>query len=260
MGHERIGFLPRTKQWRTVVDDIAHYSHGNADAINLGNAVLNNVRHRFDHIAEDTGVRAAFSSLVVLAYAGKGGTTAGELTQNALPLSENPSEFQIARSVASWIDKNADSKEYAEIAKSAAIDSIVLWQRTHATGQTDVFSGSESVKDIWRKASDGSGFTELSRLFFSKFTERYIAYFLEREAGAHVTSWDNVASLRSELAERIDSISHYAFETSKITESFAAGWYNKNTKEGLPSQKQIKGFLSYAFEKIREELRRERLQ
>jgi len=260
MGHERIGFLPRTKKWRDVVDDIARYSRGSIDATSLGNAVLNNVRHRFNFIAEDTGVHTAFYSLVVLAYAGKGDVTAGQLTKNALPLAKNPTEFQIVRGVANWIDKNVDSKEYAELAKSAVIDAIILWQRSHSTGQVDAFSGSETVSDVWRKASNGAGFTELSRLFFSKFTERYIAYFLEREAGAQVTNWGDVVNLRSDLADRIDSISRYAFETSKITESFAAGWYNKNTKKRLPNQKQIKGFLSYAFEKISEELRRERLQ
>ena len=62
----------------------------------------------------------------------------------------------------------------------------------------------------------------------------------------------------AELRSHVNAISHHAFETSKIAQSFAAGWYNNHIKNKTPSDREIQAFLSTAFGKIREELQRER--
>ena len=258
MGHERIGLLPRTTKWRTIIDDLARYSHNNADVGTIGSRVLENVRHRFADISDDKGVNAAFSFLVTMAFSGKSRKSTQELTQAEIRVDRNASDIQIAKEVNRWVEKNVQSRECGELAKAAAIDTISAWSDKIRTGQESFFGKSETNEEIWGKASDGSGFCELSRLFFSKFTERYLSYFIEREASSQFISWEDSARLRKELNDHIQRVSKYAFETAKITESFAAGWYNKNTKEGLPSAKQVRGFLWMAFEKLREELRREK--
>jgi len=258
MGHERIGMLPRSTKWRAVVDDLAKYSHNNASVSTLSNKVLDNVRSRFADISNDKGVNAAFSFLVTMALSGKTNKSTEELTKAEIELDRNASELQIAKEIGRWVEKNMQSREYGELAKAAAIDTVAAWSIKIRTGQETFFGKAETNEEIWLKAKDGSGFCELSRLFFSKFTERYLCYFLEREAGSQFSSWDDSSRLRRELNDYIQKVSRYAFETAKITESFAAGWYNKNTKEGLPSAKQIRGFLWMAFEKLREELRREK--
>lgn len=59
------------------------------------------------------------------------------------------------------------------------------------------------------------------------------------------------------LSSHIDDVSRHAFETAKITQSFAAVWFNKHLKTGLPDDEAKAAFLSLAFGKIRDELRRE---
>jgi hypothetical protein len=59
------------------------------------------------------------------------------------------------------------------------------------------------------------------------------------------------------LEKHVQEISQHAFETSKITQSFSAGWFNKVIKEGVPDDEKIQGFLSFAFQKINSELLRE---
>ena len=61
---------------------------------------------------------------------------------------------------------------------------------------------------------------------------------------------------KQELEKYVEGISLHAFETAKITQSFAAGWFNKHSKEGVPSEKEIEGFLSIALGKMRDELQR----
>ena len=80
MGHERIGFLPRSIKWRTVIDDLARYSRKNVEIETIGKTVLDNVRNRFADIADDKGVNAAFSFLILLAYSAKTQKPINELT------------------------------------------------------------------------------------------------------------------------------------------------------------------------------------
>ena len=77
---------------------------------------------------------------------------------------------------------------------------------------------------------------------------------LRAESGQlHFAATDMEVSLRA----TVDGVSRHAFETSRITQSYAAGWFQKHAKEGMPSEGQIQKFLSFALHKIREELRRE---
>ena len=94
-------------------------------------------------------------------------------------------------------------------------------------------------------------------MFLSKYTERYLKYFLEREASIALNTVQDRQNFSDNIAEHINAISKHAFETSKITQSFAAGWYNKHAKNNLPTDGEVESFLKLAFGKIREELWRE---
>ena len=69
--------------------------------------------------------------------------------------------------------------------------------------------------------------------------------------------YSTLNQFNQQLSSQSKAIADHAFEISKLTESFAAGWYNKNVSDSLPSEKQIEGFLKISFGKLREEFRRE---
>ena len=123
--------------------------------------------------------------------------------------------------------------------------------------QRSLFTDPGDPRDIWQRADNGAGFCEVSRLFFSKFTERYLNYFLEREASASMATVSERDRLASQLRDHIDGVSKFAFETSRITQSFAAGWFNNHARGRNPSRDESRDFLNVAFGKMREELRRE---
>ena len=110
---------------------------------------------------------------------------------------------------------------------------------------------------MWRRASDGSGFCEVARLFFGKFVERYLNYFIGREASSHLANTEDRERLARRLGDHVDGVSHHAFETARITQSFAAGWFNRYARDGMPAANEISGFLSHSVGKLREELLRE---
>jgi len=252
MGHERVGVLPKTQPWKGVVKQITSFSGTEVDASEIASSTLANVRSRFESIQHDSGIKAAFKFLVALSISARTHKTA----PYGLQISPALSPLALAKALHQWVNSNRDSLEYAQLAQGAASDAIANWYSDHSI-QKSLFQGEGEQTEIWSKAATGAGFCELSRLFFAKFTERYLNYFLEREASASCRSIEQRDLLQGQLRQHIDVISKHAFETAKITQSFAAGWHNLHTKESTPSDKEVEGFLTIAFGKIREELRRE---
>jgi hypothetical protein len=257
MGHERVGTLPKTKRWTTVVSGMASFSPSENNVPDIAQQTLRNVQNRFEDIEHDKGVQAAFQFLVLLSISAKHEIPSQFLASQGIRFSENITPLQIAKEVTEWVSKQRESNEYASFAQGAAIDAIGEWYKQNQTFQQNLFAGDKNQFEVWKKAADGSGFCELSRLYFSKFTERYLKYFLERAASSSMNSIDTRNRFNTELQNHLGEISKHAFETAKITQSFAAGWFNKNAKDTVPSTKKIQGFLNIAFKKMKGELLRE---
>src|SRR5262249_43776244 len=139
--------------------------------------------------------------------------------------------------------------ERSDLAAKALADALGQFALAPKFKQESLFE--TTPWDTWRTARSASAFCELSRLYLAKLTERYLRYFLDREAASVLATPERVASFRARLRSTVDEVSQHAFETSKIAQSFAAGWFEKNTKRGMPHPREVRSFLSYAFHKIR---------
>lgn len=249
MGHERVGRLPRTRRWSSIVDAMAEDAPERTAAIAA--ATLDGVRARLKRIQSDPGVQAAFQFLVALAQA------PGTDRPSDIPdLGRNPSALRLTTALNQYVDAYAKSAEYGAIARQAAGDTIAAWSRRDSE-QHHLFTGKPTAEETWGEAATGAKFSELSRVFFARFVDRYIKYFLDREASAALSSISEREAFANDLSRFLDHVAQHAFETTKITQSFAAGWYNKNARGRIPTRAQTRGFLAIAFGKIGEELRRE---
>jgi hypothetical protein len=257
LGHERIGNLPKTERWRGIVYSIGSYSEAGESIVDIASQTTKNVRYRFQNIVNDSGVFAAFKYVLALSHAAKREDAFEKLAKQGIDLPKDFNLYDLAYSIQDYVDKNTDSKEYSAFATQSMIETVSEWSRLHEKNQIALFDSGDKGLDIWKEAANGSGFCELSRIFFSKFTERYLKYFLEREAAANISNIYERKQFSLNLENHVERISKHAFETTKIAQSFAAGWYNKEVKSTLPSDKKIKGFLSFAFNKINSELIRE---
>lgn len=256
MGHERGDALPHSKRWRDVVNQLAEWSGSQHELEELAAATLRNVSSKFRSLHTDDGVVAAFQFLLALAKNASSGNLPEQSYMPDVDLSDDPSSLRLVGELRSWVNDQQDSQEYADIAAQASSDAIVIWSEQKKK-QLTIFESDNLSKDVWRQADNGAGFCEVSRMFFSKFTERYLNYFLDREASAVMKHAQDRDQFSSRLRTHIDDVSRFAFETSRITQSFAAGWFNNHARDQIPSKSQFKGFLSIAFGKMREELIRE---
>ena len=251
MGHKRIGVLPTSQRWQDIAQLIAGEHRSDAEVADIAQKTIQNVRSRFRHIEQDNGVLGTFQFLVNLAIASREEDPQAWLLDIGIKLPDDPTPLAFAKAVNAYVAPKKDSLEYGEIAQKAASDAISIWYHQNQPTTRSLFESLEDPFEVWRKAGNGAGFCQLSRLFFAKFTQRYLAYFLDREASAALGDFSQ------QLERHVDTISLHAFETAKITQSFAAGWFNKHAKGGVPSEEEIQGFLSIALGKMRDELQRE---
>jgi hypothetical protein len=255
MGHERIGSLPRTQRWRTVVDRIASVGLTSEGAAQLADLTINNVRRRFEGLADDNTVQAAFHFLLALPLASRSSQPNETLERSfGITLADQPTPLALVKAFHQLLNGFANS-ERSDLAAKALADTVAQYTDNPKFNQSYLFETTQW--DAWREADTAAGFCNLSRLYFSNLTERYLRYYLDREASAMLETPERVIDFRLRLKTTVDSISQHAFETSKITQSFAAGWFQKNAKVGMPRASEIRNFLSFALHKMREELRRE---
>ena len=65
MGHERVGTLPRTKQWRDLVAQMAEHSAEEPKADEVARKTLGLAQEKLGQIASDQAFAAAFRFLVL---------------------------------------------------------------------------------------------------------------------------------------------------------------------------------------------------
>jgi len=257
MGHDRVGMLPRTKPWARLVEDIVAAGHGMADTGDVADRVLQNVRHRYRRLMQDdSGTAAAFQFLVFAALSGRP-PRATELESHGFRMPDDPTPLRLAADLQEWTSGRAESSEYRELAWRAAADALATWFAESKPKDVPLFGDPVTAAEVWPRAAAGSGFCELARLFFAGLTQRYLCYFLDRAASVAIADVEGRRQFAQALDAHLDAVSRHAFETAKITQSFAAGWFNKHAAEGVPTHEQIRGFMAHAFGKLRDELTQE---
>lgn len=257
MGHERVGVLPKTKSWRNIVAQIALGTGADFQVALITERTLSTVREQFVAVEDDGAMEAAFTFLVDLARSARDPNDPEILFALLPEHTTAATPLKVARALREITAEAATTPELRVLADGAAADAIAIWFDLHK-GQPSLFSNEQHIHfDVWHQAADGAGFCELSRLYFSKYVERYLNYFLEREASAILPNLSERDRFQREMKANVEQVSLHAFETAKITQSFAAGWFNKNAIEGQPSRQAIHGFLSHIFGKLRAELLRE---
>lgn len=254
MGHKRNIYTPRTRSWLKIVQELADYALGKSDAAEIAKQTLKNVQNRYNKLENDPSVKSAFEFLLEVSVAFQKNDPLKYLQDKKILDSKEFSILKLTRAATNYKNDEVESHEYQTFAKQSAVDALNHWYIANIERGVSLFNDSLDSKQVLYKVSNGSGFCEVSRLFFSKFTERYLKYFLEREASGLISNTAQRNRFNNQLEANVEQISKHAFETAKITQSFAAGWFNKHVKGEIPSETEIKGFLAHAFGKMKREL------
>ena len=259
MGHRRNIYVPKTKPWQKIVEELIDYAAGIVDSNEIAKQTLRNVQNRYSNLENDPSVKAAFKFLLEVAIAFQKDKPVEYLQSRGILETNEFSILKLARAAVNYKKDEVVSHEYQTFAKQSLVDALNHWYINNIDKGVSLFNDKLNSEQILYKVSNGSGFCEVSRLFFSKFTERYLKYFLEREASEYISNTTLRNKFSQELELNVENISKHAFETAKITQSFSAGWFYNHVKGELPSDNEIKGFLAHAFGKMKRELLEEEI-
>lgn len=261
MGHLRTGGIPKTRKWRDVVASIKSFSNvGEIPYDEIAEKTLDASNTFFRELPHDEFLQCCFQFLVTLSLAGRNKDISKSAKDLGIIIDGKPTKIRLAKALRDWIEfkqPKTNNHEIVSLARQATADTIASWINENSDyTQLSLFAIEEDPYKPWRVASRGNGFCKLARSFFSNFTFRYLNYFLSRTANVNLKTYNERCRFDESILKNSEKIAQHAFETTKLVQSFSAGWFNKRVKNDLPpSCNEIKKFLIFSFEKLREEFR-----
>lgn len=178
MGHVRIGFLPHTKQWNSIVQSLSRFG-GDADVVlQIANNTLNAIRNTYETLPYDESIIKAITYLANLAFSAKQSDQIAYLNNNGYDVDEEMSLLSLVSSAQEYISVGQGSCEINKLAKDAAMQSIIKYYENHNDGQLTLFCG--ETRNPFASAGTGAAFCEMARSFFAVFTDKQIKYYVER--------------------------------------------------------------------------------
>lgn len=225
MGHVRTGFLPRTKQWNAIVKQLSLFGD-NADVVpRIAHDTLTAIKKTYAGMPSDESVRKAVVFLATLAFSAKQADQVTYLKANGYQIDDKLSLFSLVSSAQQFIKTETGSLEINKIAKDAAMQAVIKYHEAHKNNQLQLWG---EAKSPIQSAGSGAAFCELARSFFAIFTDKQIKYYVERAAASAINDYSELNKFTNALSAQTNAIADHAFETSKIMQSFAAGWFNKH--------------------------------
>ena len=203
----------------------------------------------------DESIIKALSFITTLSFSAKLENQVDFLNEHGYSVDSQLSLISLMVSAQNYITTDYGSLEVNKLAKDAAMQAVIDYQQQHESNQLSMFS--EQSQNVWESVGTGAAFCEMARTFFASFTERQLKYYIERAAASNIDNYETLKTFNQELSLQSKAIADHTFEISKLTQSFAAAWFNKNAIDSIPNEKQVENFLRMSFGKLREEFRRE---
>jgi len=253
MGHTRLGDLPKTKQWKQVVEQLEKGAATEA----IASATLAAAERGFKQAAHDTGFKYTFYLLTQITLAARQANFSQELSRLGMDIPGRPVLFEILSAFTKHIDTYLDKKrartDISEMGQLAAVETLT--ERCAERSKRLFGMTSEEVQESIRELSTSKNFAVLARDFFSRFTYRYLNYFLSREVSKHVGPSRNFANIDEHTAFN-EALAVHCRQCAVIVQNFAGGWYSKTAYETGITQQDAEGFVAVALKKLASELKR----
>lgn len=256
MGHNRLGGLPNSRQWRRVVAMLDEHAAGEAIIAASAEAA----ERELIRMAADPALAEATRLLAMIPQAARSEDFAGGLRALGLDVHDGPQLLDLVAAAGHALDRRIDESrarsDFGEIVRSALVESLSARVAPQLPGLFG--ADAEDVRRATARLGGSSEFPALAREFLSRVTRDSLAYFLSRELSAHVGPGRAFlsASDRSAFDAALDQ---HCREASRIIKEFSAGWYGKTLYEqGTIDRERARGFAAHALKKMRSELERSR--
>ncbi len=253
MGHIRLGIIPKTRRWSSI---IAQLDDANIPTVDIANSILNNVKDVLEGESAQSCVEYCVWLFSQLALSSKRKDFFEDISSLGINVDENTSAVEFLAKVS-----QLSGRKLADIRPHSAINNIsslaLRETLTKVVGcQTNTLFGNnmENIQESLKKYSTQKQFSNLLHMFFSSFLERTLNFVLDKELSNHMGYEKRFSSI-TEIESFKGDISTFAGQTTRIIDTFSGGWYsNKIWKQGNISTKDASGFAFVALKKLRSDL------
>jgi hypothetical protein len=259
MGHQRLGDIPKTKRWETVVERITGTPTGSPlDVPHVASQTLSAAEEGLDRAISDPGLRFTFYLLTQLVLAAREEGWESKLEGLGIQLSAEDSLFDLTAELQKAIDEHVRRvgrvsaiSEMAQQAGGEAIASLA------GPGSVTLFgSGRDELQSALRKLSTKAGFANLGQAFFGSFIARFVNFYLSRITASQIGETGLSDSV--DLSSFNEDLRRHCHQSARIVHDFCGEWYSKTEFQQGISLDNTSGFLAVALRKLQDELRQQR--
>ncbi len=253
MGHSRLGTLPRTRKWQQVVGLIEN----GATVGQVANSTLRAAETGFLKASKDEGVIKSIWMLMQLPLAARSQDWPKALRDLGVEVNGAPTLVELVSAVGDSIDRRmrntGKQSDLGEMAQNALTETLT---RKVAEKIPSLFSPNpDDVRSAFSALHTDKNFSSLARDFFSRLTDRYLGYFLDKTLDNHVGEGRRFATL-SQVANFKAALRTHCHEAAKIVEEFSGDWRSKtNYQQSGISESDVANFTYGAVSKLTAELK-----
>ena len=254
MGHVRLGTLPKTREWRAVVQLISD----GADVAQVADATFIAADKAFERMADDPGFNESVWLLTQLGIAAKKDNPRDHLESVGITLSPHSSIAEVASALRSALDsrlaKSPRNSDISDIASNALVSAVTTHLDKKLGGLFE--ASAQDVHNALGELGKQKAFGELSRTFFARLSTDSLKYFLDKTLDTHLGKGQRFQT-RSDARQFREALATHCQEASEIVKTFAADWFSKNRYQGNGEIRRDKteGFGWYSMTKIRAEMK-----
>lgn len=253
MGHTRLGDLPKTKRWRQVM---ALLGEG-AEPETIASKTLAAAETGFKQAVHDTGFKYAFWLLTQITLAARKTDFSQELGKLGMDIPKQAGLFDIlgafTKHIDTYLGRERARTDISEMGQLSAVETLseqCMKRSARLFGATpgDIH---ESIRELSTKKNFGL----LTRDFFSRFTYRYLNYFISREVSKHVGPNGSFGDIDRHTDFK-EALAVHCTQSAVIVQEFAGGWYSKTAYETGITQQDAEAFAAVALKKLLSEIKR----
>lgn len=114
MGHERIGFLPKSKQWNAIIQQLQNYDGEDSVVAQIAANTLDALRQSYNSISYDPSLIAAIRFLAVLCQASNSPSQPEELSSLGVIDGNKVTMYSLLRGADNYISADEQSLEISK--------------------------------------------------------------------------------------------------------------------------------------------------
>ena len=266
MGHTRLGSIPKTQKWKSVVSLIAgEKSSGGGSAVLLADDVENVAIQALDAAQnglktaiDDIGLQYVFYMLTQLVLSARRKDWQAQLENLGMQLPEDATVFDLTSEFQNVIDdylvEHSLTTDVSEIAQKAAGEAIAALASVEQLSLLN--SSRDELQTVVRRLSTKNGFSQLGQVFFGRFMARFLNFYLSRVTAAHLDG-DRLPQV-GDITKFNQALQRHCEQSARIVYEFCGQWYSKTEfQEGIDLYKSSR-FMAVALKKLQAELKQQR--